>query len=98
VTPRAAVSLPQQEDQPASAGGAQSAFSQAADLHMSQPPSVAPSRRSDCGPKIAAAVFFDPAKKRWPRLRLGMLLVGVALIVLRNKRRTETEAQLSARA
>ncbi|WP_248595344.1 hypothetical protein [Candidatus Accumulibacter phosphatis] len=49
---------------------------------MSQPSSVAPSLRSDGGPKIAAAVFFDPAKKRWPRLRLGMLLVGVALTLL----------------
>jgi hypothetical protein len=63
-------------------GGAQSALPQAADLHMSQPSSVAPSPRSDCGPKIAAAVFFDPAKKRWPRLRLGMLLVGVDLTLL----------------
>ncbi|MEF8732262.1 MAG: hypothetical protein V5B40_10215 [Candidatus Accumulibacter meliphilus] len=63
-------------------GGAQSALPQAADLQMSQPPSVVPSPRPDCGPKIAAAVFFDPAKKRWPRLRLGMLLVGVDLTLL----------------
>jgi peptidoglycan-N-acetylglucosamine deacetylase len=27
-------------------------------------------------------VFFDPGNKRWPRLRLGLLLVGLALSVL----------------
>ncbi|EXI81787.1 MAG: Poly-beta-1,6-N-acetyl-D-glucosamine synthase [Candidatus Accumulibacter appositus] len=49
---------------------------------MSQSLSGDPQPRPGSGPKIAAAVFFDPANKRWPRLRLGMALIAVTLSLL----------------
>ena len=49
---------------------------------MSQPPSIDQSPRPGARAKTTAAVFFDPANKRWPRLRLGMVVVGVALTLL----------------
>ncbi|MDS4070385.1 MAG: glycosyltransferase [Candidatus Competibacter sp.] len=32
--------------------------------------------------KAVKPVFFDPARKRWPRLRLGMTLIGLSLSLL----------------
>src|SRR2546421_7611283 len=32
-------------------------------------------------PKITPFVFSDPAGKRWPRLRLVLLLVGIAIFL-----------------
>ena len=49
---------------------------------MSQPPSIDQSPRPGARAKTTAAVFFDPANKRWPRLRLGMVVVGVVLTLL----------------
>jgi len=34
------------------------------------------------GPAIVEPVFFDPARKRWPRLRAGMMLVALTLTLL----------------
>lgn len=45
-------------------------------------------RPDDCPPsravslRAAKPVFFDPASKRWPRLRLGMTLIGLTLSLL----------------
>ncbi|WP_374683237.1 hypothetical protein, partial [Accumulibacter sp.] len=49
---------------------------------MSQPPFLDPAPAPGASLKTAKAVFFDPANKRWPRLRLGMALIGVALTLL----------------
>jgi len=49
---------------------------------MSQPPLLDPAPAPSASLKTAKAVFFDPANKRWPRLRLGMALIGVALTLL----------------
>ncbi len=45
-------------------------------------------RPDDCPPSRAVSlradkpVFFDPASKRWPRLRLGMTLIGLTVSLL----------------
>ncbi len=49
---------------------------------MPQPSSADHSPGPAAAVRIAEPVFFDPARKRWPRLRLGMTLVGVSLTLL----------------
>ena len=34
------------------------------------------------GEQAGKPVFFDPDRKRWPRLRLGMTLLGLTLSLL----------------
>jgi peptidoglycan-N-acetylglucosamine deacetylase len=46
-------------------------------------PDAPPNEPSHAGSEGAIKpVFFDPAHKRWPRLRLGMMVVGLGLFVL----------------
>ena len=48
---------------------------------MSEPIPVDPSPKNTAV-HGAGPVFFDPTKKRWPRLRLGITLIGITLSLL----------------
>ena len=48
---------------------------------MPEPTPVDPSPKN-AAVKGVRPVFFDPTKKRWPRLRLGMTAIGVMLSML----------------
>jgi hypothetical protein len=49
---------------------------------MSEPTPVDPSPGSAASARRSDPVFFDPDRKRWPRFRLGMTLIGVTLSLL----------------